>query len=144
MLHSAASDLGLHCLPLIQQYFRHINRTSKMNMLKIYDKYVKDFRCPIFKGSTVLTFTTLWANSADKVDDIFSYFSQNTSFGISCKLSPLETVCMKYQNLFSGKNKKNMSICCLLKILPWMLSINWELFKMYHSIDQDGHHAHIW
>ena len=24
--HNAASDMGLHCLPLIQQEFRHINR----------------------------------------------------------------------------------------------------------------------
>ena len=28
-------------------------------------------------------------------------------FYISCKLSPLETICMKCQNLNSGKNKKN-------------------------------------
>ena len=26
MLQSAASDQGLHCLPLVQQYLRHINR----------------------------------------------------------------------------------------------------------------------
>ena len=25
MLQTAASELGLHCLPLIQHYFRHIN-----------------------------------------------------------------------------------------------------------------------
>ena len=31
---------------------------------------------------------------------------------------------MKCQNLFSGENKKNISICCLLKILPRMLSVN--------------------
>ena len=35
----------------------------------------------------------------------------------------METVCMKCQNLFSGKNKKNISICYLLKILPRVLSI---------------------
>ena len=29
-------------------------------------------------------------------------------FDISCKLSPKETVYMKCQNLFSGKNKKNI------------------------------------
>ena len=33
-------------------------------------------------------------------------------------MSPLETVCMKCQNLFSGKNKKNISIFRRLKILP--------------------------
>ena len=51
----------------------------------------------------------------------FSYFSQKTEFDISCKLSQLETVCMKYQILFS-ENKKNISICLLLKILPDILS----------------------
>ena len=30
---------------------------------------------------------------------------------------------MKCLNLFSEKNKKNISICCLLKILPRMISI---------------------
>ena len=30
---------------------------------------------------------------------------------------------MKFQILFSGKNKKNISICCLLKILPRVLSL---------------------
>ena len=53
----------------------------------------------------------------------FSYFSQKIGFDISCKLSlggslhemsnPIlkkseETVCMKCQILFSGKNKKNI------------------------------------
>ena len=28
---------------------------------------------------------------------------------ISCKLSPLETICMRSQILFSGKNKKNIT-----------------------------------
>ena len=36
----------------------------------------------------------------------FSYFSQKAGFDISCKLSPLETICMKCQNPFSWKNKK--------------------------------------
>ena len=30
---------------------------------------------------------------------------------------------MKCQNMFSGKNKKNILKCCLLKLLPSMLSI---------------------
>ena len=34
---------------------------------------------------------------------------------------------MKYQNLFSGKNKKNISKCRLLKILPRVLSVNMVL-----------------
>ena len=38
----------------------------------------------------------------------FSYFFQKTGFDISCKLSPEETICMKCQILFTGKNKKNI------------------------------------
>ena len=55
----------------------------------------------------LLIFTILWANSADN-ELIFSYFSQTTGFHISCKLSPLETICIKCQILFSAKNKKNI------------------------------------
>ena len=40
--------------------------------------------------------------------DIFLIFSQKTGFDISCKFSPLEKICMKHQNLFSGENKKNI------------------------------------
>ena len=47
--------------------------------------------------------------SADNILKYFSYFSQKTGFDISCKLSPLETICMKCQILFSGKNKKNIN-----------------------------------
>ena len=43
----------------------------------------------------------------------FSYFSQKIGFDISCKLSPEETICMKHQSLFSGKNKKISSIFLL-------------------------------
>ena len=37
----------------------------------------------------------------------FSYFSEKIGFGISCKLSPKETICMKCLSIFSQKNKKN-------------------------------------
>ena len=33
---------------------------------------------------------------------------EKIGFDISCKLSPQETICMKYQSLFSVENKKNM------------------------------------
>ena len=47
--------------------------------------------------------------SADDILKYFFYFSQKTGFDISCKLSPVETICMKYQILFSGKYKKNIN-----------------------------------
>ena len=36
---------------------------------------------------------------------------------------PMATICMKCQILFPGKNQKNISKCCLLKILPTVLNI---------------------
>ena len=36
----------------------------------------------------------------------FSYFSQQTGLDISCKSPQVETICMKCQNLFSGKIRK--------------------------------------
>ena len=49
-----------------------------------------------------------------------------TGFDISCKSSPLETICMKCQILFAGKNKKPISKCRLLKILTIVLSVKWN------------------
>ena len=42
---------------------------------------------------------------------------------------------MKYQSLFSGKNKKNISKCCLVKFLPSMLSIKQYLITQTISSD---------
>ena len=36
-------------------------------------------------------------------------------FDISCKLSPMETICMKSQILLSAKNKKNINLCIFLE-----------------------------
>ena len=78
-----------------------------------------------FLGHSIIT--TLWANTATSADDkmvlFFSCFPQNTGFDISSKLSPME-ICMTCQILFSGENKKNISNCRLLKILPRVLSVN--------------------
>ena len=48
--------------------------------------------------------------SADDNLKYFSYFSQKTGFDITCKLSRLETICMKCQIQLPGKIKKNISI----------------------------------
>ena len=43
------------------------------------------------------------------VDNIFLIFhKKDGGFDVSCKLSPLKTICMKCQILFSGKNKINV------------------------------------
>ena len=40
-------------------------------------------------------------------------------------MSPMETICMKCQILFSGKNRENISKCCL-----WNLSREWWRFSL--------------
>ena len=43
---NAASDQGLHYLPLSQYYIRHLHvNMSKMDLLKFYNKYGKEVRC---------------------------------------------------------------------------------------------------
>ena len=61
----------------------------------------------------ILNLNMLCKISADdilKYFEIFSYFSQKRRFDISCKLSHKETICMKCQLYFSGKNKKKISL----------------------------------
>ena len=55
------------------------------------------------------SFATSWANSAD--NKLMIFFFKKSRIGISCKLSQLETICMKYQILFYGKSKKNIFVC---------------------------------
>ena len=59
----------------------------------------------MFDNAMILTLSTLGKISAD---DVLKYFSQKIDFDISCKLSPMETICRKCQNLLSDKNKKNI------------------------------------
>ena len=55
-----------------------------------------------------LTLSTLGKNFSRRHTEIFFlFFWQLTGFVISCKLSPMEPICMKCQILFSAKNKKN-------------------------------------
>ena len=83
----------------------------------------------------VLTFTTHWANLADDKLMIFSSFlSQKVGFDISCKLSPLKTVCMKYQSLYSGKNKKGNKFQSLFFWGKNCQISNCHLLKFLHSI----------
>ena len=75
----------------------------------------------IFK--CILTFTTFWANSADNILMNFFLFFQKTGFDISCKLSPMETICMKCQILiflggFFEKKKKIFQNVAYYKVYP--------------------------
>ena len=64
--------------------------------------------------SSILKISTLGKISADDILKYLLYFSQKTGFDMSCKLSPMETICMKFRILFSGENKKIPSVCHLL------------------------------
>ena len=90
------------------------------NVLQASERQAKIFSSLIFTSSTVhgfliflrnsLTFNTLWANSAgEKLLFFFFFFPRKKD--------------MKCQILFPGKNKKNISKCHLLKILPRVLSV---------------------
>ena len=54
----------------------------------------------------MLTLRTLRQNFQQTA--VFLSFPE-TGFGVSCKLSLMETICMKCQLLFSGENKKNIT-----------------------------------
>ena len=54
---------------------------------------------------------------------VFFIFFKKTGFDISCKLSPVETICMNCQICFLEK-VRNILECCLLKILPRVLLLN--------------------
>ena len=47
---------------------------------------------------------------------------------------------MKCQILFSGKNKKNISKCCLLKILPRVLSVKHSMSDKEEKIKKNTTH----
>ena len=58
------------------------------------------------KFCVYLTLSMLSKNFSRQLFQIFFFicFSQKIGFGISCKLFPHDTICMKCQSLFSGKN----------------------------------------
>ena len=58
-------------------------------------------------GYYFLTFTTLWANSADnKLVIVFLFFIETGLI-----FHAVETICMKCQILFAGKIRENISKC---------------------------------
>ena len=105
-------------------FLREITLTWKyFSSISIFCSY-RDIVTKNIKLPVAFSFSTVWINQLKTHQWYFSYFSQKTGFDICCKLSPLEPICMKCQNLFFVKNKKNISICHLLKILTRVLSVN--------------------
>ena len=72
-------------------------------------------------GALIINLYLSMGNSAhNQLMIIVSYFPQIIGFDISCKLS----ICWKCQSILSGKNKKNISKCCMLTFLPaWYVLI---------------------
>ena len=60
---------------------------------------------------------------AEDILKYFSYFPWKTGFDILCKLSPVETICMKCQILFPEKNMKYILNCLLQKILHTVIRV---------------------
>ena len=72
----------------------------------------------------VKPFTTPWANSADNTVMIF-FLSFPRKQDLTCHANCLHRNNLhEIPNLFTGKNKKNISICHLLKILPRVLNFD--------------------
>ena len=82
---------------------------------------------PIYLVS--LTFTTLWAFSADdKLMIFFLFFPENRIWHFM-QIVSLGDNLHEMSNPVFWENKKNLPKCCLLKILPRVLSVNF-----YHSM----------
>ena len=63
--------------------------------------YMSKFLC-------FLMLSALGKKSSRQHTEIFFLFFPGNSLNISCKMSPMEIICMKSQILFPGKNKKNI------------------------------------
>ena len=61
------------------------------------------------QGRQLFMPSTLGKNFSKRHFEIFFTFFPWAGFDISCKLSPMETICMKFQILFSGKKRKNIT-----------------------------------
>ena len=100
-----------------------------------HEKGKYTYRFFLLPTASNLTIITYWANLAD---ENWWYFSEKKKkkigFDLSCKLSPQETICTKGQSLFSGKNKKNILKCCMLKFLPCLLSVKFVF--QYKTIEE--------
>ena len=80
-------------------------------ILHFYDTFSSTFNNQSFTKSrrALLLYTELLGKKEErKIKKYFSYFSWKIESDISCKLYPLETICMKCQILFKGKIRKNL------------------------------------
>ena len=79
---------------------RHVHKEQDLYFFFFYLFFFKYLKIMFHRCSCILILRAtlgLW---------YFANFSKIIGIGISWKLSPKQTICMKYQSLFSGKNKK--------------------------------------
>ena len=116
---------------------------SQQIVLQYYYKITKfrDLIQETFPIQQIKALSTLGTIFRRQYIEFSSYFFLENRIDISCKLFLMEIICMKCKNLFSGKNKKNTSICLLLKIVPRVISIKrlisaflYYSFWRYHPI----------
>ena len=69
-----------------------------------------DVQNSMWQNYTFLTLSTLGKIFSRRQTEIYFILSQKTGFDISCDVSLMEIICMKCQNLFSGKNKTKISL----------------------------------
>ena len=83
----------------------------------------------------VLTLSMQGKIAAGDILKYFSYFSMKKGFDISCKLSPLETICLKCRILFSGKNEKNVINLSSSESAHSMVSVNFPLIETLGTVE---------
>ena len=110
-----------------------------MDLFKFYNKYGKKIRCLNTWGSMVKVKLSITISRAQYSNPLstnhnysrrhfifffFFFFSKKISLDILCELSAMQTIHIKYQDLFSMKNKKKKLECLLLQILLGTLRVN--------------------
>ena len=79
---------------------------------------------------TNLTLSTL-GKTLITLKYFFLFFFQKTGSDIPCQLSPMETICMKCQKLFSGKNMKNITNMTSAKLAQRVVKVKqFQSFKI--------------
>ena len=106
--------------------FQHICVSLDVNFNELLTNNVVSFE-QLGPDGKVHEHSAYWENiSADNLKYFlvfFFFFFRKICLDISCRLSPLETMCMKFQSLFSGKNMKYIVHLSSAEFAQSMLSV---------------------
>ena len=140
LLLKEQSDLGPHCL---QKWLLKSQADDKADdnccdwQFKSEVLYFSYWNCTGFlffssEPEEWLTFTTLWANSANNKSIFFFFFPPPRKWNV--------------KSCFLGKIRKIISMCHLLNILPTVLSIKYLIEFRFNGpgfTDQSTHWGHV-